>query len=182
MTNKLRSCKKCQQDLTEKNSRFVRKTGALRGTCTVCYRKQRREYNERFYSDPNNLEHKKRQERTRYWAEPERRELRLSYTRQWKESRPKLREEYKLKTYGLTIEQFEQMLEAQEGRCAICGEFPYEELNGKTKKLAVDHDHITGKVRALLCSGCNGGLGLFRDNIETLNNAISYLLKHRRAP
>jgi hypothetical protein len=70
--------------------------------------------------------------------------------------------------YGITVEEYEVMAKMQDYGCAICGEF----LDGT---LHVDHDHITGKVRGLLCNNCNNGLGRFKDNIEFLENAILYL-------
>ena len=61
-----------------------------------------------------------------------------------------------LKTkYNITIEQYDEMLDAQGGGCAICGVKP------TNKRLAVDHCHTTGKVRGILCTGCNTGLGGF---------------------
>jgi hypothetical protein len=58
-------------------------------------------------------------------------------------------------------------------RCAICGS---EETNNiKTNKMYVDHCHETGKVRGLLCNGCNSGLGHFKDSINNLKLAIEYL-------
>jgi len=75
------------------------------------------------------------------------------------------------KKYGLTPDQYSQMLEQQGGGCAICGVTP----NGK--RLAVDHCHTTGKVRGLLCSPCNTGLGVFKDNTDLLHNAVKYLEK-----
>lgn len=78
----------------------------------------------------------------------------------------------KAKMYGLTPEQYLDMLEEQQGKCAICNEVP------TTKRgLAVDHDHATGKVRGLLCTGCNTALGSFKDNEELLTSAIEYLRK-----
>ncbi len=73
--------------------------------------------------------------------------------------------------YGISLAQYDEMLEAQEYGCAICGTTPEE--NGQ--RLAVDHDHETGKVRGLLCGGCNRGIGLFQDRIELLQSAIGYL-------
>lgn len=70
--------------------------------------------------------------------------------------------------YGLTFEAFTVMLDAQQGRCAICR----EEFDGEPD---VDHDHKTRKVRGLLCHHCNTGLGLFRDNVTRLARAIEYL-------
>ena len=71
--------------------------------------------------------------------------------------------------YGITLEQYEAMLESQNGKCAIC---KGDCLTGRN--LAVDHDHETGKVRGLLCSKCNQGLGQL-NNIELLQRAIDYL-------
>lgn len=68
--------------------------------------------------------------------------------------------------YGLTYEEYENMLKEQEGRCAICNE---------VAALHVDHCHETGKVRKLLCISCNGGLGMFKDNKVSLSRAIEYL-------
>ncbi len=72
--------------------------------------------------------------------------------------------------YGITPDQFKQMFETQQGKCAICNEEP------KTKRgLHVDHNHETGKVRGLLCHGCNVALGSFKEDIGLLNKAIEYL-------
>jgi len=79
--------------------------------------------------------------------------------------------------FGLTIEDYMSMFNKQSGQCIICGVKP-EEYTGTSKKhktLHVDHDHITNKVRGLLCHDCNVGLGSFRDNIQNLANAMSYL-------
>lgn len=72
--------------------------------------------------------------------------------------------------YGLTKEQYLNLLENQNYKCKICKntELYYD-------KLIVDHDHNTGKVRGLLCSGCNKGLGLFKDNPEFLVRAADYI-------
>ena len=72
--------------------------------------------------------------------------------------------------YGITPEDFKRMHEAQKGRCAICNDEP------KTKRgLHVDHDHETGKVRGLLCHGCNVALGSFKEDVTLLNKAIEYI-------
>jgi|SRR5271165_2022089 len=81
---------------------------------------------------------------------------------------------HRLKTrYGLTEEQYNTMLDEQHSACAICD--THQSL--LNKKLCVDHDHITGKVRGLLCDACNVGLSRFKDNIDIIFNAINYLKK-----
>ena len=72
--------------------------------------------------------------------------------------------------YGITLEEYKARMLKQDSRCAICGG-----VNKSGKQLAVDHHHITGKVRGLLCSNCNNGLGLFQDNPELLNKAAAYI-------
>lgn len=71
--------------------------------------------------------------------------------------------------YGITLESYEYLLKQQQGKCAICE----DDDNGRA--LAVDHDHNTGKVRGLLCTNCNNGLGRFKDNPERLRAATLYL-------
>ena len=73
--------------------------------------------------------------------------------------------------YGITLEQYQQMFNNQNGKCAICG---VHQVN-LTRKLAVDHCHTTEKIRKLLCSNCNTGLGMFKHNQIFLQSAIEYL-------
>lgn len=75
--------------------------------------------------------------------------------------------------YGITLEQYNNMLEAQNYTCAICGNG--DEVEGR--RLAIDHCHTTGEVRGLLCGKCNRALGLFYDNKDLLSKAIKYLTK-----
>jgi hypothetical protein len=81
-----------------------------------------------------------------------------------------------LTKYGITPEQYDQMLLDQGGGCAICG----SEEEGRGKEfLHVDHDHKTGKVRGLLCFGCNSGIGHLREDTEIMHSAIHYIERHR---
>lgn len=79
------------------------------------------------------------------------------------------------KNYGLTIDQYKQIHASQNGKCGCCG---VDEKNFK-RNLHVDHDHNTGKIRGLLCTQCNPGLGYFEDSIEKLEKAIAYLKKFK---
>jgi len=87
----------------------------------------------------------------------------------------------KLKKYGLTSAQYLAMLTAQAERCAICGEPETRVRMERKTKLNVDHDHSTGKVRALLCNQCNTGLGCFKDSPCKLRLALAYLLEHGKS-
>ena len=84
------------------------------------------------------------------------------------------------KSSGVDAVRYQQMLHEQGGVCAICHqpETHRDGLSGKPKYLAIDHDHKTGKIRALLCGNCNRGLGLFNDDIELLAKARAYVLSH----
>lgn len=84
-------------------------------------------------------------------------------------------------SYGLSLEDYEAMLDAQEGVCAICkSDNPAGEGNFPKKALSfsVDHCHSTGKVRGLLCNTCNRGLGFFKDDMALLVSAQEYLSCH----
>jgi hypothetical protein len=76
-----------------------------------------------------------------------------------------------LKKYNLTLEEFNLMFRDQEGKCAICK--THQSMLDKT--LVIDHCHKGGHVRGLLCNHCNSALGFFKDNIESLTEAINYL-------
>ena len=71
--------------------------------------------------------------------------------------------------YGLTPEAYQEMLEEQGGLCSICRQSSNE------RSLAVDHDHISGRVRRLLCTQCNIGIGLFRESPAFLRQAAEYI-------
>jgi len=74
------------------------------------------------------------------------------------------------RTYGISYKEYLTMLEAQDGRCAICG----TDDSGK-RAFSVDHCHDTGEIRGLLCGNCNSGIGNLRDSISLLERAIEYL-------
>lgn len=80
-----------------------------------------------------------------------------------------------LRKYGLTLEEHRALRDAQGGVCAICGNPETNTYRGVLRRLSVDHSHVTGQVRGLLCNGCNRGIGLLGDNPEGLRRAADYL-------
>jgi hypothetical protein len=79
------------------------------------------------------------------------------------------------RTYGITIEEWDAMFTEQGGLCAICHRPETATLHGVVKRLAVDHDHITGTVRGLLCQNCNRAIGLLGHDPARLRQAAEYL-------
>ncbi len=124
-----------------------------------------------------------------YRSRPENRQRAVEISRQWREdNRDRKREtdrryrisrrstlatrqrKYRLRQYGLTIEDYEGLFDAQGGVCAICLTPPFE-----GKALVVDHDHETGAVRGLLHHTCNTAIGLLDDSPEIVARAAAYL-------
>ena len=83
--------------------------------------------------------------------------------------------------YNLTEEQYHEMMDRQDGKCAICKKTPsYKRHKKTTIRLHIDHCHKTGKVRGLLCTKCNSGLGMFQDDIDIIKSAIKYLRRNNK--
>lgn len=95
-------------------------------------------------------------------------------TARWAEENPDaVREKHLKRTYGLTLAQYDELLERQGGACGACQGPPT--VHGR---FFVDHDHMTGRVRGLLCHQCNSALGYARDDLEVLKKLISYLKRN----
>jgi len=142
------------------------------GLCRKCYEKQLREKNPEF---------KKRQleNRQKWGGENQGRVKQLNQSYQErrntdpvlrKRDRVNKRKKSLQKNYGLTLKDYEQMLETQNNRCAICSI-----RHTENKKLQVDHNHLTGKVRGLLCKSCNFLVGTFESRLALLMQAGRYL-------
>jgi Recombination endonuclease VII len=136
----------------------------LRGDCKRCF-KERAAAAYAVNPEPA-------RERARRWnrENPERYAANL---RAYKESGKKKfadRKSHLKRKFGLTVDDYEQMLAAQGGGCAICGRPPRGDI-----ALHVDHDHDTGAVRGLLCFRCNNALGDFDSDPALLRAAIDYL-------
>ena len=77
--------------------------------------------------------------------------------------------------YNISLEQYDMLFKSQNGVCAICSKPPKE-----NRKLFIDHDHTTNKIRGLLCDKCNFILGLCNESASVLQGGINYLAKHKR--
>lgn len=100
------------------------------------------------------------------------------YSREyWNRSENKIKNrDSKLRNdYGISLEDYKKMFDIQKGVCAICGLFPYHKTQ---RTLAVDHNHTTGKVRALLCHKCNSAIGMLNEDVQIIQKVIEYLNKH----
>lgn len=99
--------------------------------------------------------------------------------REWRNANPEknaaLRKRERVTLYSIQPEEYDAMLKNQHGRCAIC----LTETPGGRGSWHIDHSHETGKVRGLLCSRCNTGLGYFKDNRASLERANAYLEVNR---
>lgn len=159
-------CSACKEtkSLAEFKPKSTGRGTGYEARCRSCLRLARQKY----YRD--------NKERWRdYDAAPGRREYKAEW---YQKSARTYRDRNLRRHYGITIEQYEEMLQAQDGVCAICKR-PEKALNrGVPTVLHVDHHHGTGKVRALLCSDCNRGLGCFQENEDYLRAALAYLTEH----
>jgi len=77
--------------------------------------------------------------------------------------------------YNISIDEYEKLYNEQSGVCAICKKPEIRVLNGRPLRLGVDHDHVTGKIRGLLCSSCNTALGLLKEDPSIFISALEYL-------
>lgn len=87
--------------------------------------------------------------------------------------RRKSRARCMFRKFGISPAQFEEKLAQQGGKCAACGKIPSD-----ARRPHIDHDHRTGKVRGILCHGCNVSLGMLRDDVDTILKLAAYLKSH----
>lgn len=120
--------------------------------------------------------HKNKEPKLHQIKQPKCKSCAHNETKRWREnqSQDRLKDLYYTRTYGLTLKEFNQMFIKQDGKCLLCK--TELELDGLSRNRAVvDHCHTGGHVRGILCNECNRGLGYFKDNRNTLMNAIRYL-------
>lgn len=145
-------CRKCKikKPRSEFNKHKNRKNG-LQSRCRLCERK--------YYQKYRDVKLNRAKHRMRYQENKDR----------WKDLQLQ-------KDFGITLEDYNNMLDKQNGVCKICG-MPETRIvvQGTIASLSVDHDHTTGRVRGLLCNHCNRLLGFANDSAEILLNAADYL-------
>ena len=148
------TCSKEKED-TEYHVDKTRKTGR-KGSCKECLNS----YNKSNYS----LE--KGRAKNKRWRELNKNKTKMFY-RKWALKRQ----------YGITLEEYDDMLKKQQGLCYLCGlpETASKATKDGVKNLAVDHCHKTGKVRKLLCTKCNTAIGLLNDDIGLVKRLAQYL-------
>ncbi len=127
--------------------------------CKLCTNKKH--LARKYKDDPQSILHRQRQaEYRKRNPEPYRIAVRVS----------------SLKRTGvnITVDEYKEKSKLNKGYCDICGN-----PNKSDKVMALDHCHTTGQVRGWLCDSCNGGLGMFKDNVVTMLNAILYLKQYK---
>ena len=140
-----------------------------RGECRSCTKTLRRahyEANRERYIEAARTWQRENPERTR-----ETRRIRNQHP----DRKRKQRDAYYRRTYGISADAVDAMLDEQGGGCAICGSRP-----DRPASLHLDHDHLTGTLRGILCIDCNHGIGKLRDDPELLARAVGYLRRTRR--
>jgi hypothetical protein len=151
-----KQCSKCKE--VKSTSEFYKnkqQKSGLHPCCKKCFLLQCKKY------------YNKKKEK----CKEQKRQYSLKYIRKNKEKVNNYRLIY---NYGIDVTGYNQLFFEQNGRCAICKKHQ-SELN---KKLSVDHNHILGKIRGLLCPRCNHALGLLDENIETIKELLNYVQKY----
>jgi hypothetical protein len=154
-------CKVCEKDLEPKKFGTTRKVNAKGenveykdSTCMVCRRKK-------------------------HLLKPGKRDVHRKGNSNWYYNNPLKAKEQRLRRYGITLSEYNDLREKQNYSCAVCKKHETEVAQGRAMvsdyALHVDHCHTTGKVRGLLCTNCNTILGKCYDTTEILQNAIKYL-------
>jgi hypothetical protein len=162
-----RSCRRCGE--TKPIDDFAKgDNGVLRRVCRECKAEQHRQWR------ANNTERVKDWHR-KYAQTPERKAAHRDRQRHYHYKDPQAQADRNMrKKYGITLEQYQAMLEKQDGVCAVCGEGC---KSGRA--LSVDHNHTTGQLRGLLCGNCNRGIGYLQDDPELIRAALEYILSYQ---
>jgi len=166
--DKQTTCTKCK--ILKKASDFYldkSKKDGRSSLCRTCVKNNVRKYVKKNHDEVK----RKKREASKLHYELNKETIQKRH-KEWKKRNPGHALKYKLKKrYRMSIDDYNLKLKNQNNKCFICK----TEKCKTFKRLSVDHCHITGKVRGLLCNSCNSGIGYFRDNIENLKRATEYL-------
>ena len=125
------------------------------------------------YKEQYRLENKERiSDRQKQYHLQNREKLKEKRKQYRLENRDKIKHNQLKRKYNITLDDYEKTLQDQNGSCAICFVKVEEQKNNV---LVVDHNHLTGEVRGLLCSNCNSAIGLLKERQEVIQNALKYL-------
>lgn len=166
----MKYCSKCKETkpLSAYSKSRIRKDG-LSLICKECSKKNHRlwyEKNKGKAVQQSTAWRLKNRDRYRQWQKEyaKREALKIMNTR--------------LGKYGITLKDYDELLSLQNNACGCCGS---KESGNRTGRFCVDHDHLTGKVRGLLCTSCNLGIGMLGDDLHSLLNAINYIYRSDKA-
>lgn len=163
MESNLKQCSTCKLFLARCEFRRDKyNPDGLMYHCKKCKTIKDAEYHKKNPHIRKETNERNKDKRKEYYSNPERKR--------------KYKHEELLRTYNITIEQYEQMLTDCNHVCSICKRPERSKLN---TKLSIDHCHKTGIIRGLLCSHCNRGIGFFEDDVERIKNVITYLTKDK---
>lgn len=166
MTLICRTCKK-EKSADIFSPSTINKSG-YRGTCRPCRVIAQRKY--------VNLNRKKVAKSHKNWYTRNIEKIRQASKIKYKNNKLKDKDKLLKRKYNISLEYYNYLLIKQNCVCAICGEFQKSSHAGRTRGLAVDHDHNTGLVRGLLCSRCNLCIGHMNESRTLLMRAIDYLI------
>ena len=123
------------------------------------------------YRDSNKDKVRKRHDK---WMNENSDEVKKDQREYYHLNKERIRDNYLRRTFGISLKEYNDLLALQNNVCELCGGSPVV----KDKGFAVDHCHKTGKIRALLCRGCNVGIGNLKDDPELLEKAAAYIRKY----
>ena len=161
MTEIIKICARCEAE--KPISEFHKKKGTHDGFdyyCKECKKILGREEYQR-----NKATYKKYAKKNK--------EKRRKRNKAWRDKNPDKMKFYRIKTkYGIGVDEYRKLLSEQDNCCCICG------VDFSAAKPVVDHCHESGSIRGILCARCNVGIGMFRESIDSLSNAIIYLSRY----
>ena len=164
----MKKCTKCGE-WKPKSAFYAAKGGAdgLRGDCKDCFAVRRREWYAR--------NREKAIANAAAWAKANPERVRATRRARYPLIRAKTRDQHLQRTFGITLDQYDELLAAQGGACAICGEAPKP---GESFHV----DHLGDDIRGILCVRCNNALGQLRESDEIAARAVDYLESNGFAP